>query len=316
MKCREFQITRREKNPNGYQKDSEHDGNGGGSRNGGGGGNGRGGESGGVGGKRRGGKQKKSSKVFKFGDQTVSLECYFCLEPHRASECPNRSASATAPATPNSQQGGFWGSVRTNLEAGLLTTTSTRPALAARGAPRKRHGYEYWVADSCATENMTQDSSHLEDYTPPPPGDEIESAGGGFLTVAGYGHLRLLADQDNGTFKGATREVILDRVAHVPKLGRHNLLSTKRLTTAFDAPMRVYPADATIRPRFGRKMLVSRSLRPETDFLEIKAHRRADMKEPQTPLTAARSTVTARANKTRAQVGATRGQVRRARHRH
>ena len=86
---------------------------------------------------------------------------------------------------------------------------------------------------------MTQDSSHLEDCTPPAPGDEVESAGGCFLPVAGYGRLRLLVDQGNGTFKGATRELTVDRVAHVPNLGRHNLLSTKRPTTAFDAPMRV-----------------------------------------------------------------------------
>ena len=163
---------------------------------------------------------------------------------------------------------------------------------------------------------MTQDSSHLEDYTPGPPGDKVEIAGGVFLLVAGYRRLRLLVGQDNGTFKWATLELTLHRVVHVPKLGRHNLLSTKRLTTAFDAPMRVYLAAATIRPRFGRKTLVFRSLRPETGFLEIKARRRADMKKQQTPLTGARSTVTARATKTRAQVDATRGQVHRARHRH
>ena len=129
----------------------------------------------------------------------------------------------------------------------------------------------------------------------PPPGDEVESAVGVSLPVAGYGRLRLLVDQDNGTFKGATRELTLDRVAHVPKLGRHNLLSAKRLTTAFDALMSVYPAAATIRPRFDRRTLVFRSLRPETS-LEIKARRRAVMKEPQMPLTTARSMVTTRAN--------------------
>ena len=48
LQCREFQITRREKKPNGYQRDGEHGGNGGGGRNGGDGGNGRGGKSGGV----------------------------------------------------------------------------------------------------------------------------------------------------------------------------------------------------------------------------------------------------------------------------
>ena len=188
------------------------------------------------------------------------------------------------------------------------------------------------MADSSATENRTQDSSHLEDYTSPPPGDEVESAGGVFLSVAGYGRLRLLMDQDNGTFKGATRELTLDRVAHVPKLGRHNLLSTKRLATSFDAPMRVYPAATTIRPRFGRKTLVFCSLRPETGFLEIRARRRADMKELQTlqtPQTTARSMVMAKPNprhtmescripaaaQTQAQVGATRGQVHHTRHR-
>ena len=96
-------------------------------------------------------------------------------------------------------------------------------------------------------------------------------------------------DQDNDTFKGATRELTLDRVAH-------NLLSTKQLTKAFDAPMRVYPAAATIRPRFGGKTDVFRSLRPEAGLSEIKARRRADMKEPLTPLTTARSMVTAKPN--------------------
>ena len=150
------------------------------------------------------------------------------------------------PATFNSQHGGFLGSVRTNLGAGLLVATSARPALAARGAPREWHEDEYWVADSDATENMTQNSSNLEDYMRVPSGDEVESTGGVFLPVAAYGRLRLMVDQDNGTFKGATRELTLDRVAHVPKLGRHNLLSAKQLTTAFEAPMRVYSAAATI----------------------------------------------------------------------
>ena len=74
---------------------------------------------------------------------------------------------------------------------------------------------------------MTQNSSNLDDYTPPPPGDKVESAGDIFLPVAGYGCLRLLMKQDNGTFKGATCELTLDCVAHVPKLGCHNLFSTK-----------------------------------------------------------------------------------------
>ena len=61
LKCREYQITRREKKTIGYQRDEEHGGNGGGGSNGGGSknggddGNGRGGKIGGVGGNRGGG---------------------------------------------------------------------------------------------------------------------------------------------------------------------------------------------------------------------------------------------------------------------
>ena len=68
FKCREFQITRREKKENGYQRDGKHGGNGGGgsngggSRNGGGGRNGRGGEIGGVGSNRGGGRSKNHSR--------------------------------------------------------------------------------------------------------------------------------------------------------------------------------------------------------------------------------------------------------------
>ena len=244
-----------------------------------------GGNRGGGGGKSRGGgggKPKKSSLDFESGGKTAYPDYYSCLEPYKASKCPNRSVSVTAPVTPNSQGGGLLVSVRTNLGVGLPVTTSARPALAARGAPRERHGDEYWMEDRGATENITQASSHLEDYTTAPPGDTVESAGGVFLLVAGYGRIRFLVDQDNGTFKGVTREQTLDRVAHVPKLGHHNLLSTKRVTTAFDAPMRVYPAAAIIRPRFVRKTLVFRSLHLETGLLELKARRRTDMEELQT----------------------------------
>ena len=162
----------------------------------------------------------------------------------------------------NKNRIGSGGNVRTNFVAESLVATSARPALAARGAPRKGYGNEYWVADSDATGNMTQDSSNLGDYTPPPPGDEVESVGRVSLHVAGYARLRLLVDQDNGTFKGATRELTLDRVPRVLKLWRHNLLPKQWLTSAFDAPIRVYPAAATIRLRFGRKTLVFPLLTP------------------------------------------------------
>ena len=56
-----------------------------------------------------------------------------------AAKFPNRSASATALATSNSQYCGVLGRVGTNLGAGLLVVTSACSALAARGTPRERH---------------------------------------------------------------------------------------------------------------------------------------------------------------------------------
>ena len=120
---------------------------------------------------------------------------------------------------------------------------------------------------------MTQDPTGLEDYTPAPAGDRVESAGGTLLPVAGYGHLRLLVDQGNDNFTNSTRQLTLKHVAHVPNLGQHNLLSTKRLAQFFDAPMRVYPAAAVIRPRRGGKPLLFRPLRPENGLLEIRVRR-------------------------------------------
>ena len=73
------------------------------------------------------------------------------------------------------------------LGLGRSSPQAARPALAARGAPRERHEEEYWVADSGATENMTQDSSNLSDYTPASPGDEVESSGVFFSLLQNMG---------------------------------------------------------------------------------------------------------------------------------
>ena len=144
----EFQIIRRKEKPNGYQRDGEQGGNGGGGGNDGGGGNGGGGggnRGGGVSQNRNGGggKQIKNNKDSESGNKPAHLDCLFCLGYHRASECPNRSGSATAPVTSNSQHGALLGSVRANIGAGLLVAKSTHPALVARGASRKRHEHEY-----------------------------------------------------------------------------------------------------------------------------------------------------------------------------
>ena len=119
-------------------------------------------------------------------------------------------------------------------------------------------------------------------------------AGGVFLSAAGYGCLRFLVDQGDDTFQGATHGLTLDRVAHVPRVGRHNPLSVKRPIIVVDPPMRVYLATATIRPRNGLTTPVFLFLSPERGVVEIKLQRRGESKKILTMAT--RSLVTARSS--------------------
>ena len=89
-----------------------------------------------------------------------------------------------------------------------------------------------------------------------------------------HGRLRLLVDQGVRGFKGATRELIIDRVAHAPGLGRHNLISTRRLVEAFDAPVTISPAATVVYPRRGGRGIIFRKLRRGTGLMEIKVRRR------------------------------------------
>ena len=60
-------------------------------------------------------------------------------------------------------------------------------------------------------------------------------------SLASYGRLRLLVDQSDGGFSGCQLQITLERVAHVPDLGRYNLISKRPLADAFSAPVNMYP---------------------------------------------------------------------------
>ena len=251
--------------------------------------NGNDGENGG----RRGGNSKskpRKAKAHNHADDENTAEeladnqynsirhgCNFCDGAHRSDDCPNRAEACDTAYDTGPKRGAFAGSLRGSLGAGLYASVNSGSAPIANDAtkrPKERRGSEFWANDSGATEHMTRDPLGLEDYTPAPAGERVEIAGGDFLPVTGYGRLRLQVDQSNGRFTGLTRELVLERVAHVPNLGQKNLLSTKRLTQSYDAPMRIYPAAAVIRPRRGGKSLIFRPLRPENGLLEIRARRR------------------------------------------
>ena len=66
----------------------------------------------------------------------------------------------------------------------------------------------------------------LKDSARACPGDQVESGNGIYLAVVEYRPLHLLVGQENKTFEESTHELILDSVAHVPKLGKYYLLPT------------------------------------------------------------------------------------------
>ena len=228
-----------------------------------------------------GGNGKSRRRNAKSWNKNSCPGCYFCEGAHKSDDCPNRAeATDTAPGS-GPKRGAFAGSLRGSLGVGLYARVSSGSALITSDAikrPPEPRGSEFWANDSGATEHMTQDPTGLEDYTPAPAGDRVESAGGALLPVAGYGHLRLLVDRGDDHFTDSTRQFKLKHVAHVPNLGQHNLLSTKRLAQSFDAPMRIYPAAAVIHPRRGGKPLRFRPLRPENGLLEIRARRHVPAK--------------------------------------
>ena len=102
----------------------------------------------------------------------------------------------------------------------------------------------------------------------------MECVGGIFFPVAGFGRLCLSVGHGDGDFRSPTRELTVEHVGPVWNLGKHNLISTKRLTRVSDEPMHVYPAATVIRPRCSGKPLISRLLRRENGLLEIRVRRR------------------------------------------
>ena len=95
-----------------------------------------------------------------------------------------------------------------------------------------------WNVDSGSTERMTPDVTALTEYEPAVPGDMVEVADKTLLPVQGYGWLTLELQQPGGI-----TAVTLQKVAHVPALGR-NLLSTRRVSERSGEPFINYPNKA------------------------------------------------------------------------
>ena len=159
--------------------------------------------------------------------------------------------------------------VKTNgMIASIHTGASLGPGLFAKVSPGKyllansdaptgnRRNDEYWAHNSGITEIMTGDGTGIEDYRSEPLGDKVETASGENLPVSDYGRLRLILDQGTGNWKCETRELTLDRVAHVPRFGHHKPLSATRLSTVFNAPMQTFPAASVITPADGNASIV------------------------------------------------------------
>ncbi|CAN0442399.1 unnamed protein product, partial [Ascophyllum nodosum] len=149
--------------------------------------------------------------------KTKSRCGYVCRETdgHIARNCPRRKGK-----TEYTDEGG---NARTLITKSVHTTSmSAIPGIAAtKSAPE---GFDTWIADSGSTKHMTPDATALTEYEPAAPQDMVEVADKTLLPVQGYGGLTLELQQPGGI-----TAVTLQKVAHVPALGR-NLLSTRRVS--------------------------------------------------------------------------------------
>ena len=152
--------------------------------------------------------------------KTKSRCCYVCGETdgHVAKNCPQRKDKA--------EYTGKGRNARTLITKSVhATPMSAIPSVeVTKSAPE---GFEMWNADSGSTEHMTPDATALTEYKPAVPGDMVEVADKTLLPVQGYDGLTLELQQPGGIIA-----VTLQKVAHVPALGR-NLLSTRRASVTF-----------------------------------------------------------------------------------
>lgn len=174
---------------------------------------------------------------------------YFREGPHRAPECLNRSKSSSTQPARNPEHGGIFAVLKTNLTLG----TRLHASLGGTTAPRattslhdQHPTHEFGVDKSGASQSMITDATAFKNYERAPTGDRGEGADAKLLPVVNYGRLRLLVDQEEGTFWCKTRQLMLEGVAHGPGLGNHSLASAEALAKALDAPMRRYPATVVI----------------------------------------------------------------------
>ena len=125
-----------------------------------------------------------------------------------AKNCPQRKDKA--------EYTGKGGNART------LITKSVHAIPGVEVTKSARKGLEVWNANSDSIEDMTPDATALTEYKPVAPGDMVEVVDKTLLPVLEYGGLTLELQQPGGI-----TAVTLQKVAHVPALGR-NLLSTRR----------------------------------------------------------------------------------------
>ena len=148
--------------------------------------------------------------------RTTKSRCsYVCGETdgHIARNCPQRKGKT--------EYTGIGGNARILIAKSVHTTSmSAIPGVeVTKSAPE---GFEMLNAGSGSTEHMTPDATALTEYKSAAPGDTIEVADKNLLLVQGYGRLTLELQQPGGI-----TAVTLQKIAHVPALGR-NLLSTQR----------------------------------------------------------------------------------------
>ena len=182
-------------------------------------------------GKKR--RRKGSRHNNKSGERSSNVTCFHChKQGHMKAQCRSLQKNNGPGSSKQQSQQKNKGNKHQKRQQKSQAQANVSEALIAEGFIAETDHFEgntatssqEYVVDSGSNIHMTNDRSHMIDYTPYRKPREVKLGGARTLSAQGVGKARITFDSD-----GQPTTVILNEVLYVPKL-RRNLISVSQLT--------------------------------------------------------------------------------------